>query len=302
MAYITGTAATLDDIIAAIQSACTSNGWTLTNDILSKGTCFVRIWKPSATRIQVSAGRGQTGGAGSTLTGITNAGPRGVGNKFFNQPFSFPMTYFIHVFANPDEVYVFLNYNSTYYARLMFGQSNVAGLVGTGNYYDASFNPSNPDDTQTGYPDLRISSGVGSTAFCPYPFSNESGYLGGDSGLDHSLTANPAWSGVHFTWFNYPLLVASPNAWNGESVLLPARGYVSMSGYNALVAELQNMRFLSMDNLDPQQILTIGTDKWKIYPCWRKGTRANFNSSGNTNPANPTDSSVYAVAIRYDGP
>lgn len=305
MAYITGTAATAADIVTAIRSACTTNGWTLTNDILSKGTCFVRVWSPAAGYVSITSGRGQTGGAGSTLTGQSNAAVRGVGTKYKNVAFTYPMTYHIHVFANPDEVYVFLNYNTSYYTRIMFGQSNVPGLVGTGNFYDATFAGQQADNTNTNQlPDNRISDGVGSTEYAAFPFGTYPGF--GNGGVDHSLDTNPNWLDVKTTYHQFAQLLYTPNQWNGESVLLPVQAYQMMTGgFRALVLELQNLRMLSMDNLAPEQIITLGTDKWKIYPGWRKGDRATSPINGNNGglPAGVVaNSTVYAVAVRYDGP
>ena len=211
MPYITGTANNAADIVSAVRSACTANGWTLTNDILSKGTCYARVWSPSAGNVSVVCGRGQTGGAGSTLTGQSNAALRGIGGAtIMGVAFTFPMNYYIHVFDSPDEVYLFVNYNTSYYQRLMFGQSDVAGLTGTGNFYDAS--RQSAETSAVNSIDLRMSDGLGSVNYIHYPFSAypNGGFMGGLSGVDHSLDINPDWKAGAVTHHVYNLLVHSP--------------------------------------------------------------------------------------------
>jgi hypothetical protein len=57
------------------------------------------------------------------------------------------------------------------------------------------------------------------------------------------------------------------------------------------VLECAHARFVSIANLDDQQIITLGTDKWKVYPWMRRGAAYDgLNSSGNC-----------GHAIRYDG-
>ena len=43
MAYETGSANSFADLLAALQAACTGNGWTLSGNVLHKGTCYAEV-------------------------------------------------------------------------------------------------------------------------------------------------------------------------------------------------------------------------------------------------------------------
>lgn len=294
MPYYSGTVANAADLVTAIRNACVAEGWTLTNDILSKSGAFARLWSPAAGYVSVVSGRGQTGGGGSTLTGQSNGGLRGIGGTLGGNAFAFPMNYYIHIFNNPDEVYVFVNYSGVCFQWLGFGKANTPGLVGTGNYYFASRQSSAGPKASM---DLRILDNAGSTDFCPFPYGEypNGGYVGGWTGFDHSMDSDPSWVGCQSTGKVYELLTYCKNSWNDQTCLVPAQVFCGRpGGLISLVGEFKNMRYTRIDNYDPQEIISFGAEQWKLYPTFKKGTVANWNLNG-------TDSSVYCMAIRYDG-
>lgn len=295
MPYVTGTANSEADLLTAIRNACTSNGWTLNNDILSKGGAYARVWSPATGCVSVVSGRGETGGASSTLTGQSNAALRGIGGTIVGQAFTYPMTYHIHLFANPDEVYLVVNYAVSFHQWLGFGRLPTPGIVGTGNFYFAT-RQSNPPSVSS--LDNRIFEGVGSTNWCPFPFGEypTGGFVGGYTGFDHSMDTDPEWRAVTSAMRVNELLLNSPNTWNGQTVLVPAQVWDARATGISLVGEFHNMRYAFIDNYDPGAILTLGPDKWRLYPTLRKGSRSDNNGSG------ALTSGSYALALRYDGP
>lgn len=70
------------------------------------------------------------------------------------------------------------------------------------------------------------------------------------------------------------------------------------SSKQALVMQPKNSRFLNIANYEPGQIITLGADKWKVYPFAKK------NASGMTSEGQyyTADSGRHGWAIRYDGP
>lgn len=284
MAYVTGTANSLADLLAAIQSACTANGWTLAGNILVKGTCYVRVII-SGTQLQVIAGTGKDGS--NNLTGAANDLACILGRSTTNAPFGFPATYYIHVNTAPDEVYVVVNYATLYYQFLAFGQSAMPGLAGTGNWYTGSqnttFSGTVSDDTtlQNGGM-VDVDPVVGLFQGRQYAGNRQNG------AVDHELDS-VTWQ-VEGAWRDwYSPFVVSPNAFNSRSILLPVRVYAPRpSGFVSPVLECAHARFVNIANLDAQQIITLGTDKWKVYPWWSKTNGGAIAACGH--------------AFRYDGP
>jgi hypothetical protein len=150
MAYITGVANSLADLLTALRNGCTANGWTLSADVLHKGTCYVEvIHKPIIAGftdkgfLQACAGTGIDGS--NLLTGRATAnhfgtgclGPLGDGTSVtVTTDWDWPVTYHIHVLTAPDEVYMMVNYGSAqYWQMIAFGQSPAEGCPGTGNWH-----------------------------------------------------------------------------------------------------------------------------------------------------------------------
>ena len=318
MAYVTGIANSMADLLAAIQSACTANGWTLTGSVLSKGTCFVQLTVVGES-IDVLAG---TGYSGSAITGTPYRSARL--QAVSSIAITYPATYDIHVHAAPDEVYVLLNYNVTRWGWLAFGQSPAVGIPGTGNWQAAMCSA---DATVGG---ICIAPGGIAPTAAPAATSAAIGFRINASGtpqnstdgqnfrFHHGLDTAAGWSsngdgaGVpdayQTGWQSgpsravtvlplAPQLARLPNLWNGETVLLPLQPHVyRASGKVSLVGELGHARCLRNDNLADGEVITLGADRWKAYPWHRKNTGAR---DGGTNADH---SGTLGWAIRYDGP
>jgi hypothetical protein len=86
-------------------------------------------------------------------------------------------------------------------------------------------------------------------------------------------------------------------------VLLPLRAWKERTPYkSSLVADLANARLLRIDNITPGDILTIGTDKWKAYPWYRKNVSARDGSGNQGSAYNINHTGTFGWAIRYEGP
>lgn len=291
MAYVTGSANSLTDLLTAIQNACTSNGWTLSGSVLHKGTCYMEV-KVAGSFITLRGGRGIDGS-----NALTNATDRAVGNLgivSMGVAFAFPMTYFIHVLASPDEVYVVVNYGVNYYQTLGFGQSAMPGLAGSGNWYCG---PTISSSVHQGFnvPQSAEYDGTGGSfgaAFSLFCRENSSGAVY-SRGVDHGLDGSNTWAelGCKYDWTS--LYWRQPNQWNSESILIPIRVYASRpSGFISPVLECAHARQVNIANVADQQIITLGSDKWKVYPWWSRGA---------TNTRVTADSGLGGHAIRYDG-
>lgn len=107
MAYINGTANSWEDLQAALISACTANGWTLSgSDIVYKGNCFAQLFIDGDLDVL-----GVTG-IGGSVSGVMQPNSIYIG---FNAYITFPVSYDIHILTDPDEVYLIVNYNGDMY-------------------------------------------------------------------------------------------------------------------------------------------------------------------------------------------
>lgn len=323
MAYITGLANNIGELWTALTSGLTSNGWTAAaSNIYTKSGVYVKLLQTS-NRIEILGGTGESGGAltgapvpNSPYDGTMSLSPVGTTG------FQYPANYYLHIHSSPDEVYFFVNESGTRWSWLAFGKSNVGGLPGSGNWYAAT-NAHKFDNYNT--KSLMLSDGT----FNSYHYystaalfwdSNASGTPGnGDqpynSSVHHGFDGN-TWSKggadvgseSFFGWSDSPaqvrilapifgLLKAQPNTWNQQSVLLRAQAYVCRgSNKFSLVVDPEHCRYLRNDNYQDGDIITLGSDEWKVYPFIKRDT---LNRDGGTNT---THSGTIALAVRYDGP
>lgn len=297
MAYITGTANDISALRTAIFNACTANGWTLSGEILHKGTAYFRL-QISGSDLTLLGGTGKDGsnnltGGGTTIVQITN--------DVTAAPLTYPMTYHIHINSSPDEVYVVANYSTDFYQWCAFGQSHITFSAGTGNWYGAF-----------GHATGQHPSGISIT---PTSGGNSNGASSGalfwhtssanvNAFIHHGLDGN-AWSGLgSYTTTGgaataitalIPLVGISPNSYNGEAVLLPIPVTVSRpSSLYSLVAQPKHSRYIRIDNHAPGQVITIGAEQWKVYPWLSKNSAARDGNGSNIN-----HSGTFGWAIRY---
>lgn len=308
MAYVNGSAASFADLKIAIENAAVAAGWTLSSGVLSKNGAFVKLTNNTASppRLEIQGGTAQSG---STLTNPSPASPSIV-NPTSNGTISFPVTYEIHTFTNPDEVYCFINYNSDYYQHLCFGKSDMPG-VGVGVWITASW-PESP----TAGGGLNLSVSKADVGAFPYLNSQNIGlFCDGQwtttqrasliyTSLDSAAWRSPCNANQMFraSAVTASLLTALPNLSNQATVLLPIKGVQRRtSGGLTTVLDLQNARLLRIDNLTPGDLVTYGPDQWKVYPWYRKDINNRNGQNTSTSTPRPTHSGTFGFAIKYTG-
>lgn len=292
--FYSGSANDLSALRSALFSACTSEGWTLSGNILSKGTLFMQVLiaDPFLTF------QGATGVSNGALTGaapgVTRLG------TILGQSLSWPATYQIFIFD--AEVYLIVNYNVGYYQHAAWGKSTVAGLPGTGMWFGSSVPPAAMNS-------MTVTADGSTSSFvypCPALFwAGVNSYYGPDYRtywVHHDLDSLGWWPTPAANSYGSvigvdsltPLMSLLPNAWNSEAVLLPARSYTLRGSAKAsLVADLQHARFTRIDNHEPGEVITIGSDKWKVFPWYLK------NSAVRNGGTPVTHSGTFGWAIRY---
>lgn len=311
MAYITGSATNFADMKTAIYNAAVAAGYTLSNDIISKNGCFFKL-ATTTQNIILSAGTGQSG---STLTDAcaqtvkifqpTNAAANII---------SFPVSYEIHSFTNPDELYFIIKYNSDFYQQLSFGKSNIPGIGGTGAWFSGS---SGGTVSETSSASSGMSGSVTSTGWgAGYP--NLTPYIAGfpfcwsstfsisfNNSFVHSNLDGIGWhinggtTQGYIVGPNYcaSLIASLPNLYNQATILIPVKCVVARaSGGRTIVAQPANIRHCRIDNNVPGEIITFGSEQWKLYPIYRKN-----NSRRNLSSAYDKDSGSLGMAVKYQG-
>lgn len=300
MSYATGTAATLADLLTAIRTAATGAGWTLSTDVLHNGACFARLYA-SAPDLYLQCGTGIDGS-----DALTGAAPAEVlfGSPLTGVPWSYPLAYFIHAYA--DEVWVVVNWSTSYYTIMGFGASPAPGLPGSGCWFTGSL----AGDAETGFTwwgadvywqgHADVSNYVNATG----PFWTPAYASAGNSFVHHGLDGG-SWSDIsdgatlsgpslRACGTAGPKLVCQPNAWNSEIVLVPIEPYIDRGeNHTSIVLDIKRARYVNLQTLDPQAVIDLTPDKWKVYP---------FAKKGGTLAPDVLDSGWLGIAIAYDGP
>lgn len=316
MAYVTGLASSMADVVTAVRNACTANGWTMAGDVLSKGVCHAEVKTGTLGTSTLTGGYFRLGVANDASLADAAQYPvyfgplMEAGDVWAN--WQWPATYHVHVNASPDEVVVLVNYNGDHWAWAAFGSSPAPGNAGSGNWQAATL--SHTTEQKSDYYMLVAPEAVSSihdSAWCPMPFWLEYGGpkpSGAVHGAIDDATGAASWSNGD-TAFSYtaqrtinaanaiePLLSFSPNTWNQESVLLPLQVIQARPDAKvSLINQLVHMRVCRNDYIMPGQVITLGSDRWKVYPAYRRSTQ-------NRDGLNGVHSGTLAIAVRYDGP
>ena len=139
---------------------------------------------------------------------------------------------------------------------------------------------------------------------CPAPFWNagtwqaNSGYNSYvyDTELGWAPTATIYNDGSSIA-YKVPLISRAASAWSSETILIPISCFkVQASSKVSLICDLQDSRYIRLNNYEPGQIITLGNDRWVVYPFYKKNTATPDGGVGIDH------SGTFGWAIRYDGP
>lgn len=292
MAYQTGTVNSLADIQTVIQTFLTGNGWTWDagSSTIYKGTVFVQFVAPTADKVLF---RGTTALSAGLLTGNTVGMGRMVTPTGSNLPvpLTFPADYW--AFLNDDEFYFVVRYDVVRFQFVTWGKSSVdVGAAGAGTYLSGTV--TGADFASVG--DLAAgivitpstggssASSYGSRSTAPFWMTAQNTARNLTTDYVHTDFGTPSWDLGVTTGGTYAsvgnryagnLQSVIPNAWNGESPLLPIRAYKRLSESKiALVLDLQHARQCRVDNFNDAEVISIGSDQWQVFPFHRKNFAA----------------------------
>lgn len=299
MSYATGTATNMADLLAQFQGACTAAGWTLAGSVLHRGDCYASL-VAGTDALTLTGGNG-IDGANALIDPSESVYfhdiTYGIGSS---DGWEWPATYFCFTFAT--ETYLVARIQSDAYVVLGFGASPMAGVAGTGNWITSVFGT---NSSTSSYPYIFWDHGrylYQGSAACLFSYSiNDSA-----SNWNAYIHVDPdgtgaGWQAALAQPFTNWLSAAQPNAWNSESALVPIQpGHFAPENTMRFIgAPLTHARYVRIDNLAPEQVVTIGQDRWMIFPWWRKNAaerNRGIVSGGHLYTG------TFGYAFRYDGP
>lgn len=340
MNYSTGVVNSWDDMRSAIISELVTNhGWTLNGTILSKGSAFLTLTVSSSVVVTQGPGlilQGGTGISAGNLVNPSGVQPRmGRGSDAASEP-SWPATFHLFAFDTPAEVYCILNFDGDKHLFCAFGLSSVS-LPGSGSglwLAASSYKRLSLATTVVPIPkqwaitnygggyefnsNLRLSSGGpfwGTIRSAGNPDSmSDTVHHGFDSGSwsEGGMTVSAssgyqstaiAQGALHAVPAAYAHISRSPSPWNQESPIIPIKGYVQRASNKcSLALDLVNARYVRVDNYAPGEVITLGPDRWKVFPFYLKSTDARDGSASLWLGGSIDHSGTFGWAIRYDGP
>lgn len=306
MAYQTGTASDFVALRTELFNFCQLQGYTLIGgQMLQKGDVYAQIEASTTVYLRMRGGTGQDG-SGNPTGAPHNLWTHMVGTMVQGTVVTWPVTYHFHRRANPDAVFVAIEHNNGFSQHMLFGEfSKAANFVG-GGYYSASFGTgllwdgsgNNGAGSQIRLEEegfrfeilpFQGAEGLGSTAF-------SGSYL-------HAETGGRTWfeysdgGGLATGQSLYYPRVESLNPWNNGMNLVPWYLFgTNTSGNLIVLGEIPQIRFCRMRHYNIGDVVTIGADKWKLYPVLLKNA-----ASPDTLPSR-FDSGDYGIAVAYDGP
>lgn len=293
MAFVSGSASSMADLAAAILAACAANGWSQSGNVLYKGNLYVEITS-AAAYVNFRAGTGQSGGvlsgAATNIRMLSNANM---------QVWTFPVVYEVHLLTDPDEVYVVVNHDTTKFQFAAWGQSTVPDIGGTGMWISATCgNVTGGGSGFQGFTGTYEWGGSNAVGFALFgQFTGQTDRR--NSYIHTTFDGTTAWRHNPCAFRNtWPLVDVQPNAWNGETVLIPMpASLVWSSGEKvSIVAHPAHVRSCRITNHLPFDIVNIGGELWRLYP-WRQKNTASPNGVSNQD-----HSGTWGFAVRYTGP
>lgn len=319
MAYYSGQVASFNELLTALVNACVTENWNWVNGILSKNTIYIQ--PEISTSIVETKGPGLFLHAGTGRNGLNlaNKSPMSVrigdfassGGKIPN--IVFPLDYQIFIFNDPDEVYLIIKYSIDRYMHLAFGGYGSILPVYIDGSIGAGYTQRTTENDRKG---IHINATDGGQSLW-YVNSVFAGFMHQTlrntietvtTGVYCNTTEYSGWNrvGSQIDFINsiknlYPLLSRDPSAWSSASLLLPIQIVARQpSNKVSILAEVKNARYIRLLNYEPEQIISLGDERWKIFPFHKKNSAVPNGSDLESSPIDHTG--TFGWAIRYDGP
>lgn len=279
MAYQTGVTSSRDDLISTLVSFLAANGfqagpqWGVGSDnyySVKKGDVYYNIQVPVAQNGYIYLNTGLSAGE-FNLTGqvlaspyncrVDNLGGPHVGYHFFTDGFGVNVA--VEIVTN---VFVHFNFGELQKNGDFVGGQYVTG-TSVGSYaagWPNMFNGYNTTTFETSNVGTSVTNYSAGHGHVRTPVGGPTASLG------RSVQASRTWSTGLAGNAGRPLVQASPNAFNGRSVLVPiniVQGSSGDTGPYYQLGTVGNARFLNIANLNPKEM--VNTD-WMVFPLSQK--------------------------------
>lgn len=306
MAFYSGSFSSMSNLQSTILTNLGTEGYSISGTTVTLPSAGVITFTNATNYLMLRAGDSGAGGASGGAGTLVNPTPyyQMMSMQLSGDSISFPGYYMMFCFSAPREVYIVCRVNTEYYIWCAFGVSDMPGLVGNGMWVAAR----NGSAFGTG---LTIQTTGGqssninySSSYFAWPYLHVAAthvpfYI--RDGFESRVwsTVLDAQTSRHIE----PLMRTSyqPNAWNTESVLIPITVYANRaSSLYSAVLQCRNARYMRIGNYTPEDIITLGSDKWMVLPAYRKNASANTDTLSVTSA--PYHSGTFGWAIRYTGP
>ncbi len=275
MAYQTGTATGIADLLDKLNTFAVAAGWTLdrrdaTTLSLHKNSVYINLAEVS-TEIKMSAARAFS--AGSAWNAQSGASQNTQRCTQLAGSFSA-----YHFFADSDYMHVAIEVDPGLYRHFGFGE-----LAKTSAYTGGQYSVATMCDAQ-----WRAALFSASESFNfsePGRFATGSCYLDVDgvarwdhfnnvttTGQRQMLSSEAAAEGAGMLYKDWPDY-CSPNIMNGLTALVPIQVFLWRNAtFYSPLGYVKDLRQINIVSLDPGQLLTIGSNEWLVFPCLQKTT------------------------------
>jgi hypothetical protein len=213
---------------------------------------------------------------------------------------SFPLTYQLFYNTSPEVISIVFLYGNTV-KHMHFGdivKVHSSAYVG-GEFFTASSQNINTNPQTLGYISESTLALQGGNLFC-----TPSGTPNLGSGLIHAEIDGSIYSMGNSANNLASVGLSSPccssifrglNQWNSQATLItPELVFQALSGFKMPLGYLEHIRFVRIDNYNNGDIITLGTDQWKVFSVETKNAATR---NGNNSPA--AQSGTIGFACRY---
>jgi len=312
MPYQTGLATSFTDLQTTLETFATTNGWAFTSGVLSKSGCHVKF-ESSATYLRFQIGSGDDGGGNLTgafdFTGASSGGSyvkAGTGFQIVDtrngQTAQFPITYHLISLANPDNIFLIINYNIAHCQHLAFGNFEKYGTWGGGQY--GSGTTARYSTTQRGFLDYSVTYEADEHGAGAYLFAVYGNYSGLYDRVPSSAVKCDV-DGEDWRGFAHSGKTSIPNYWertcsaaawsqpyltilstiNLQPVMCPPVLCIGRPArMHSIAGIMPHVRYLRIDNYNVGDVISVGSQRWIVFPHTNK---QHYNGGW---------------AIKYDGP
>ena len=299
MPYQTGTTTSASDLKSIIQTFAAANGWVGQGaPVVSygQGLGYFSLTAVSSDRLRMTGGNGVD--ASGNLTGTP-----GYGGDIWLPSTAWPATYHLFAHTNPVGLWCVVNYQIEYFQWLAAGDITKYGAWSGGNWA-GGWAAQNSTSISPSMNALKAGDAYYKPAVAA-PFY-QGGYNGSDGPDSHGAylhceldgaiwPGNGTGSYPLFSVYADPLHQRMPSLWNSQSTLTPYWLWLPRAnGYGSILGHIEHLRSVRVDNYTPGDIITLGAQKWKVFPWWSKDTATPAGGTGTAG--------TWGFALAYDGP